>query len=34
MRVGILGAGGIAKEMAKTIAPLKDVESYAVAARD
>lgn len=34
MRVGILGAGGIAKEMAKTIAPLADVESYAVAARD
>lgn len=34
MRVGILGAGGIAMEMAKTIAPLKDVESYAVAARD
>ena len=34
MRVGILGAGGIAKEMAKTIAPLVDVESYAVAARD
>ncbi len=34
MRVGILGAGGIAKEMAKTIAPLADVESYAIAARD
>ncbi len=34
MRVGILGAGGIAKVMAKTIAHLADVESYAVAARD
>ncbi len=34
MRVGILGAGGIAKKMAETIAPLKDVENYAIAARD
>lgn len=34
MRVGILGAGGIAVEMAKTIAGLSDVEAYAVASRD
>ena len=34
MRVGILGAGGIAKKMAKTIAPLAEVENYAIAARD
>ena len=34
MKVGILGAGGIAKKMAETIAPLKDVENYAIAARD
>ena len=34
MRVGILGAGGIAGVMAKTIAPLEGVESYAVAARE
>ncbi len=34
MRLGILGAGGIAGEMAKTIAGLKDVDAYAVASRD
>ena len=34
MRIGILGAGGIAGEMAKTIAGLKDVDAYAVASRD
>lgn len=34
MRVGILGAGGIAIKMAQTIAPLKEVENYAIAARD
>ncbi len=34
MRIGILGAGGIAKLMAETIRPLEGVESYAVAARD
>ncbi|MBR6328883.1 MAG: Gfo/Idh/MocA family oxidoreductase [Lachnospiraceae bacterium] len=34
MRVGILGAGGIAIKMAKTIAPLAEVENYAIAARD
>ncbi|HIV26129.1 MAG TPA: Gfo/Idh/MocA family oxidoreductase [Candidatus Scatomonas pullistercoris] len=34
MRIGILGAGGIAATMAETIRPLEGVESYAVAARD
>ena len=34
MRLGILGAGGIAGEMAETIAGLKDVDAYAVASRD
>ena len=34
MRIGILGAGGIAATMAATIRPMKEVESYAVAARD
>ena len=34
MRVGILGAGGIAKSMAKTIAGLPDVENYAIASRE
>ncbi len=34
MKVGILGAGGIAAVMAETISGLKDVESYAIAARD
>mgnify|MGYP000193465549 CR=1 FL=1 len=29
---GILGAGGIAVQMAKTVAGMKDVENYAVAA--
>jgi len=33
MRVGILGAGGIAELMAKTISGMKDVECYAVASR-
>ncbi len=33
MRVGILGAGGIAEIMAKTISGMKDVECYAVASR-
>ena len=33
MRVGILGAGGIAVKMAKTIQGLKDVENYAIASR-
>ncbi len=34
MKVGLLGAGGIAGVMAGTIAPLEDVENYAVASRD
>ncbi len=34
MRVGILGAGGIAGVMAETISGMKDVECYAVASRD
>lgn len=34
MKLGILGAGGIASTMAKTVAGMKDVEAYAVAARD
>ena len=34
MRVGILGAGGIASTMAVTIASMDGVENYAVASRD
>lgn len=34
MKLGILGAGGIASTMVKTVAGMKDVEAYAVAARD
>ncbi len=34
MRVGILGAGGIAAIMAETISGMEGVESYAIAARD
>ena len=34
MKLGILGAGGIASSMAKTVAGMKDVDAYAVAARD
>ena len=34
MKLGILGAGGIASTMAKTVAGMEDVEVYAVAARD
>ena len=34
MKLRILGAGGIASTMAKTVAGMKDVEAYAVAARD
>ena len=34
MRIGILGAGSIARKMAETIRAMKDVESYAIAARD
>ena len=33
MKLGILGAGNIAVQMAKTVAGMKDVENYAVAAR-
>lgn len=33
MRVGIIGAGGIAEKMALTIQGLKDVENYAIASR-
>ena len=32
MKLGILGAGGIASTMAKTVAGMEDVEAYAVAA--
>ena len=34
MRVGILGAGGIAGAMARTIQDLSGVENYAIASRD
>ena len=34
MKMGILGAGGIAGTMAATIAQMDTVESWAVAARD
>ena len=34
INIGFIGAGSIAKKMAKTIAKIKDVESYAVSARD
>ena len=34
MKLGILGAGGIASTMAKTVAGMKNVEAYAGAARD
>ena len=34
MRVGLLGAGGIAGTMARTIAGMDGVENYAVASRD
>ena len=34
MKMAILGAGGIAQTMANTINGMKDVEAYAVAARD
>jgi predicted dehydrogenase len=34
MKLAILGAGSIAIKMANTIAPMENVESYAVAARD
>ena len=33
LKMAILGAGGIAVKMAQTIAGMKDVEAYAVAAR-
>ena len=32
-RIGIIGAGWIAEKMAQAIAPLKDVEIYAIASR-
>ncbi len=34
MKVGIIGAGGIAKKMAATLNAMDDMEAYAVAARD
>lgn len=34
MKFGIIGAGGIARHMARTLAPLKEAEAYAVASRD
>jgi predicted dehydrogenase len=34
LKVGILGAGGIANNMAKTLNMMKTAEAYAVAARD
>ena len=34
MNMAILGAGGIAEVMARTIAPLEDVTSYAIGSRD
>lgn len=33
-KIGIIGAGWIADKMAKTVAPLPDVENYAIASRD
>lgn len=32
-RIGIIGAGWIARKMARGIAPLKDVEVYAISSR-
>lgn len=32
-RIGIIGAGWIAAKMAKALAPLKDIETYAIASR-
>lgn len=34
MKFGIIGAGGIAVWMAKTLAPMPEAETYAIAARD
>lgn len=34
MKMGIIGAGGIARTMAGTISRMKDVECTAIAARD
>ncbi len=34
MKIGIIGAGGIAGTMAATVAEMKDVENYAIASRD
>ena len=34
MRIGLLGAGGIAGSMARTVAGMEGVENYAVASRD
>lgn len=34
MKIAVLGAGGVAKDMAATLVLMKDVERYAVAARD
>lgn len=34
MKFGIIGAGGIARHMAETLAPLKEAEAYAIASRD
>ena len=34
MNVGILGAGGIASTMARTLNGMKDATAYAVASRD
>ena len=34
VNIGFIGAGSIAEKMAKTIAKIKDVESYAVSASE
>ena len=34
MRIGYLGAGNISRQMAATVAQMKEAENYAVAARD
>ena len=34
INIGFIGAGHIAESMAKTISKIKEVESYAVSARD
>ena len=32
-KIGIIGAGWIAEKMSRAVAPLKDIEIYAIASR-